>query len=172
MKKLYCIALILLLTVAIASPVMAGKPSTGVKCKVEVKSKPVALIANHLFIIYTNTTGSYYYRGGPSGDGISGYGTIVTDSRLYFPGTIDYVRRAPSVIAAESSAACVGTCFDGPFIPVESANIPYGVFAPNSNSVYPDTPSFLQYPGSETKCLGSRLGDGNFLTVIFFDFSF
>ena len=135
MKKLYCIALVLLLTVAMVTPVMAGKPSSGVKCKVEVKSKPVALIANHLFIIYTNATGSYYYRGGPSGDGISSYGTIVTDSGLYLPGTIDYVRRAPSVVAAESSAACVGTCFDTTSNRIEAARIPYGVFTPNSNSV-------------------------------------
>ena len=135
MKKLYCIALVLLLTVAMVTPVMAGKPSSGVKCKVEVKSKPVALIANHLFIVYTNATGSYYYRGGPSGDGITSYGTIVTDSGLYLPGTIDYVRRAPSVTAAESSAACVGTCFDTTSYQIDSANIPYGVFTPNSNSV-------------------------------------
>ena len=112
-----------------------ANPPLGVKCKVEVKSKPVALIANHLFIVYTNATGTYFYRGGPSGDGITSYGTIVTDSGLYLPGTIDYVRRAPSVTAAESSAACVGTCFDSTSNQIESANIPYGVFTPNSNSV-------------------------------------
>ena len=99
MKKLYCIALIFLLTAALVSPVMGGKPSGGGKCKIDVRSKPVALIANHLFIVYTNGTGSYYYRGGPSDDGVPGWGTIVTDSGLYLPGTMDYVRRAPSVTA-------------------------------------------------------------------------
>ena len=135
MKKLYCVALILLLAVAMVSPVMAGKPSSGVKCKVDVRSKPVALIADHLFIVYTNATGSYYYRGGPSEDGIASYGTIVTDSGLYLPGTIDYVRRAPSVTAAEGSAACAGGCFDSTSSRIEEGDTAYGVFTPNSNSV-------------------------------------
>jgi hypothetical protein len=135
MKKLCCIALVLLLTVAMVTPVMAGKPSSGVKCKVEVKSKPVVLIANHLFIVYTNATGSYFYRGGPSDDGSPIWGTIVTDSGQYVFGTIDYVRRAPSVTAAEGIGACAGTCFDSTSYQIEAANIPYGVFTPNSNSV-------------------------------------
>jgi hypothetical protein len=135
MKKLYCIALILLLTAALVSPVLAGKPSREGTCTVDVRSKPVALIANHLFIVYTNATGSYYYRGGPSDDGISGWGTIVTDSGLYLPGTIDYVRRAPSVTAAEGTAACAGACFDNTAERIEAGNIAYGVFTPNSNSV-------------------------------------
>ena len=135
MKKLYCIALILLLTLAMVSPVMAGKPSGGGKCKVEVRSKPVALIANHLFIVYTNTTGSYFYRGGPSDDGIPDWGTIVTDSGLYLPGTIDYVKRAPSVTAAVGVSACAGECFDSTSYRIESGNIAYGLFTPNSNSV-------------------------------------
>jgi hypothetical protein len=135
MKRLCCIALVLLLTIAMVSPVMAGKPSSGGKCKVEVRSKPVALIATHLFIVYTNSTGSYYYRGGPSDDGLPSWGTIVTDSGLYLPGTIDYVRRAPSVTAAEGALACAGTCFDGTSYRIEAAGIPYGVFTPNSNSV-------------------------------------
>jgi len=135
MKKLYCLALVLLLTVAIVSPVMAGKPTSGVKCKVEVKSKPVALIANHLFIVYTNASGSYFYRGGPSDDGSLSWGTIVTDSGLYVPGTVDYVPGAPSVTAAEGTAYCAGACFDSTSNRIEAANIPYGVFSPNSNSV-------------------------------------
>ena len=108
MKKLCCIALVLLLTVAMVTPVMAGKPSSGVKCKVEVKSKPVALIANHLFIVYTNATGSYFYRGGPSDDGISGYGTIVTDSGLYLPGTVDYVRGRHRLLLLRVRVLCRG----------------------------------------------------------------
>jgi hypothetical protein len=135
MKKLCCIALILLLTVVLVSPVLAGKPSGAVKCKVEVRSKPVALIANHLFIVYTNGTGSYYFRGGPSDDGIPDWGTIVTDSGLYLPGTIDYVKRAPSVTAATGTAACAGECFDLTAYQIEAGNIPYGLFTPNSNSV-------------------------------------
>ena len=135
MKKLYCIALILLLTVVLVSPVMAGKPSSGGKCKVDVRSKPVALIANHLFIVYTNATGSYYYRGGPSDDGTPSWGTIVTDSGRYVPGTIDYVQRAPSVTAAEGTAYCVGGCFDTNSYRIEAGNTAYGVFTPNSNSV-------------------------------------
>jgi hypothetical protein len=135
MKKLCCIALVLLLTVAMVSPVMAGKPSSGGKCKVDVRSKPVALIANHLFIVYTNATGSYYYRGGPSDDGTPSWGTIVTDSKRYLPGTVDYVQRAPSVTAAEGTAYCVGACFDITSNRIEAGNTAYGVFTPNSNSV-------------------------------------
>ena len=114
---------------------MAGKPSTGVKCKVDVRSKPVALIANHLFIVYTNATGSYYYRGGPSGDGISSWGTIMTDFGLYGPGTMDYVSGAPSVTAAEGAAYCAGACFDSTSYRIEAGNTKYGLFTPNSNSV-------------------------------------
>ncbi|MGB9176602.1 MAG: hypothetical protein WCB46_07705 [Methanoregula sp.] len=135
MKKLYWIALIFLLTVAMVSPSMAGQTSSGGSCKVDVRSKPVALIANHLFIVYTNATGSYYYRGGPSKDGTSGWGTIVTDSGRYLPGTIDYVRSAPSVTAADSAASCVGGCFDSTSSRIEAGNTAYGILTPNSNSV-------------------------------------
>lgn len=135
MRKRYCIALILLLTVSLVSPVLAGKPHVSGTCKVDVRSKPVALVGNHLFIVYTNTTGSYYYRGGPGDDGIPGWGTIVTDSGRYLPGTMDYVRRAPSVTAAGGALSCAGACFDTTAYRIEAGSIPYGLLSPNSNSV-------------------------------------
>jgi hypothetical protein len=135
MKKLFWIALILLLAGAMVSPAMAGTTSSVGTCKVDVRSKPVALIANHLFIVYTNATGSYYYRGGPSRNGIGGWGTIVTESGKYLPGTIDYVVSAPSVTAAEGTTSCAGGCFEITSGRIKAGKIAYGVFTPNSNSV-------------------------------------
>ncbi len=135
MKTVSCIAVILILLLALVSPALAGKPAAQAACKIEVKSKPVALFGNHLFIVYTNKSGSYFYRGGPGDDGVPDWGIIVTDSGKYVRGTVDYVRSAPTVTAATGAGACAGTCFDTTAARIEAAGIPYQLLTVNSNSV-------------------------------------
>jgi hypothetical protein len=74
----------------------------------------------HLFVIYTDCSGTeYYYRGGPSEDGE----TIVGESGRYTSGTVDWDPDARSVTVAEGDPALgAGDCFESELSRIEAGD--------------------------------------------------
>jgi hypothetical protein len=132
-------------------------------CTVEVRYKGIgatANIANHAFIVTTDSNSTNFFRGGPSGVGIGGgssgsgassagsntsggdqaergWGTIVTSRGAYVPGTPDWTT-SPS--AQHTVQTTHGNCdaiergFAQTTDAIEASNTPYSPFGPNSNS--------------------------------------
>jgi len=131
----------------------ARRSATGTTCRVDVRSKPVAGVAKHLFVIYSTGRRELYFRGGPSDDGggsdsnsrtgssgskqhaESSHGSIVTNHGVYKSGTVDYAPRAPSVTVLTGVAACgLDRCFAREAARINGLRIPYKILGPNSNS--------------------------------------
>lgn len=132
-------------------------------CTVEVRYKGIgatANIANHAFIVTTDSNSTNFFRGGPSGVGIGsgssgsgassassntsggdqaqrGWGNIVTSRGAYTPGTVDWTTN-PS--AQQTVQTTHGNCdaiergFAGTTDAIQASNTPYSPFGPNSNS--------------------------------------
>jgi hypothetical protein len=139
-------------------------------CTVEVRFKPVALGADHAFIVTTDADSTNYFRGGPqanntglnSPSGSSGgggaanfdprygiYGPIVTEYGAYRPGTTDWTTN-PS--GAQVVDRIPGNCdrIEGEFRrhmdDIEAAGINYMPLEQNSNSTVRETLERAGYP--------------------------
>jgi hypothetical protein len=132
-------------SLAYAPPALAGETAAGAAslgdasahrsapgtCHVDVRSKPVAGVAQHLFVIYAAGRRELYFRGGPRDDG-----SIVTNHGVYKAGTVDYDPRARSVTVRTGVAACgLDRCFAREAARINGLHIPYKILGPNSNSV-------------------------------------
>ena len=147
--------------------VARGGPSADGKkqemCTVEVRYRGIgatANIANHAFIVTTDSNSTNFFRGGPTGVGIGsgssgsgassassntsggdqaqrGWGNIVTQRGAYVPGTADWTTN-PS--AQHTVQTTPGNCdsiergFSNTADAINSSNVPYSPFGPNSNS--------------------------------------
>jgi hypothetical protein len=153
--------------VARGGPSSKGKGAEGENnhetCSVEVRYRGIgatANLANHAFIVTTDSNSTNFFRGGPSGVGIGsgssgsgassgssntsggdqaerGWGTIVTSRGAYVPGTPDWTT-SPS--AQQNVQTTHGNCdaiergFAQTTDAIEASNTPYSPFGPNSNS--------------------------------------
>lgn len=124
----------------------APSPGTGPSCRIDVRATHIGGILSgapiwHLFIVYTDSTGTeFYYRGGPggscSGVDAGSYGTIITDNGPYVAGTVDWDPSAPSVTVMSGPAACGNdTCFASELRRIDGTCRPYAPTGPNSNTV-------------------------------------
>jgi len=108
--------------------------------KIDVRAVPITDYINvriyHLFIIYTDENGiNYLFRAGPSGP-FPHYGTIQGYNAVYANGGPDWDLDAPSVTVMKGSAASgKNNCFVSQLSRITTANIPYHLFGPNSNTV-------------------------------------
>jgi hypothetical protein len=141
----------------------SANEKTNETCTVEVRYRGIgatANIANHAFIVTTDSNSTNFFRGGPSGVGIGsgssgsgassassntsggdqaqrGWGTIVTGRGAYTPGTIDWTTN-PS--ARQTVQTTPGSCdaierdFARTADAIQASNTPYSPFGPNSNS--------------------------------------
>jgi hypothetical protein len=144
------IAVILVALSGITASTASAAPQA---CQIDVRSKPAAPGAKHLFIIYYNYHHEpYYFRGGPKNDvgpsgtifgssasssgGAGPYGAIVVLSGPYTPETKDYVIGAPSVTVLKGPAACPKyACFVREQARINHTGFPYRLATQNSNSV-------------------------------------
>ncbi|MCS6303123.1 MAG: DUF4157 domain-containing protein [Nitrospira sp.] len=124
----------------------APSPGTGSSCKIDVRATHIGGILSgapiwHLFIVYTDSTGTeFYYRGGPGGScpGVDAgsYGTIITNNGPYVSGTVDWDPSAPSVTVMRGPAACgKDSCFASELRRIDGTCTPYAPTGPNSNTV-------------------------------------
>ena len=121
-------------------------PAPGASCKIDVRATHIGGILSglpiwHLFIVYTDGTGTeYFYRGGPGGScpgvGAGGYGTIISTSGAYTAGTVDWSPGAPSSTVMSGSGACgKDACFASELSRIDGTCTPYAPTGPNSNTV-------------------------------------
>lgn len=124
----------------------APVPGSGASCKIDVRATHIGGILRgapiwHLFIVYTDSTGTeFYYRGGPGGTcpGVDGgsYGIIITNDGPYVPGTVDWGPAAPSVTVMSGASACgKDSCFTSELRRIDGTCTPYSPTGPNSNTV-------------------------------------
>lgn len=115
-------------------------------CKVDVRATHIGgalgkLPIWHLFLVYTDTTGTeYFYRGGPGGScpgvALGGYGTIQSTAGLYDSTSIDWSPGAPSITTLAGPAACgKNSCFAAELTRIDGTCTPYSPTGPNSNTV-------------------------------------
>jgi hypothetical protein len=164
---------------AAANAVARGEASTSAAgkaevCTVEVRYKPVALGADHAFIVTTDSDSVRYFRGGPqsnntglnspnSGSSSDGgdankpafdpkfgiYGPIVTEYGNYEPKTVDWTTK-PS--GAQVVDRILGNCdrIEGQFSKhmddIEAARTNYMPLNQNSNSTVRETLERAGYP--------------------------
>ncbi|MEX2512668.1 MAG: DUF4157 domain-containing protein [Cyclobacteriaceae bacterium] len=90
----------------------------------------------HLFILYTDSTGSQYYlRGGPGGSE-TGYGNIITACAPYLEGEIEYDSSNVLEEVYQGLDACDKlNHMRNKLNEIEGWNVPYVPAGPNSNSV-------------------------------------
>ena len=90
----------------------------------------------HLFVLYTDSTGSqFYFRGGPGGSE-SGYGNIITACAPYVEGEIEYNPRNLLEEVYQGVDACSKlNVIQNKLNEIEGWNVPYVPAGPNSNSV-------------------------------------
>jgi hypothetical protein len=140
-------------------------------CTVEVRFKPVALGADHAFIVTTDSNSVNYFRGGPqanntglnspsgsSGGGQNGaefdsrfgiYGPIVTEYGAYTQGTVDWTTDPSGQQVVDRIA---GNCdrieseFARHMDDIEAAQINYMPLEQNSNSTVRETLERAGYP--------------------------
>ena len=89
----------------------------------------------HLFVIYTDCSGTeYFYRGGPGGPGgDSEDGTIEGTSGEYTSETVDWDPDALSVTVAEGDPVLgAGDCFQSELSRIENTRTPYQSTGPNT----------------------------------------
>ena len=114
-------------------------------CHIDVRAKPVPVFgvlgAKHLFIIYTDATGTpYVYRGGPTGRGDDApgvFGYIQTYHDLWTAANnVDWYQNGEVVTIDSGPRACgVNMCLADTLTRIQNAQIPYKLFGPNSNTV-------------------------------------
>lgn len=149
-------------------------PSTGMgsACKVDVRATHIGGILSglpiwHLFIVYTDSTGTeFYYRGGPGGScsGVStgGYGTIIGTHGRYVAGTVDWDPSAPSVTVLSGTSACgKDSCFASELSRIDGTCTPYAPTGPNSNTVASTLLSNCSVPRSKPVTIAPGWGDPN-----------
>lgn len=137
-------------------------------CTVEVRFKPVALGADHAFIVTTDSNSVNYFRGGPqanntglnspsgSGGGTAEfdsrfgiYGPIVTEYGAYRPGTVDWTTEPSGTQVVDRLA---GNCdrieaqFERHMDDIEAAQINYMPLNQNSNSTVREALERAGYP--------------------------
>lgn len=90
----------------------------------------------HLFVLYTDSTGSqFYFRGGPGGSE-SGYGNIITSCAPYVEGEIEYNPRNLLEEVYQGTDACDKVnVMQNKLNEIEGWNVPYVPAGPNSNSI-------------------------------------
>lgn len=147
-------------------------PGTGAACKVDVRATHIGGILGslpiwHLFIVYTDSTGTeFYYRGGPGGSctGVNAgtYGTIQGSHGRYVPGTVDWDPGAPSVTVLSGPTACgKGSCFASELSRIDGTCTPYAPTGPNSNTVASTLLSNCSVPRSKPVFIAPGWGDPN-----------
>lgn len=115
-------------------------------CKIDVRATHIGGILSgapiwHLFIVYTDDTGTeHFFRGGPggrcSGVAAGSHGTIISTSGRYVAGTIDWDPGAPSVTVLSGAGACgKDVCFASELSRIDGRCVPYQPTGPNSNTV-------------------------------------
>ncbi|MEL6877132.1 MAG: hypothetical protein AAGL68_03430 [Pseudomonadota bacterium] len=153
----------------------AGQPAHAAAahetCTVEVRYTPVALGANHAFIVTTDADSQTYFRGGPaanneglnsssgssSGDAVSQdfdpefgiYGPIVTEYGDYRPGTVDWTTDPSGQQTVDEFAGnCdeVDASLAGTMDAIEDARINYMPLHQNSNSTVREGLERAGYP--------------------------
>jgi len=145
-------------------------PTPGGSCKVDVRATHIGgflgkLPIWHLFVVYTDGTGTeYYFRGGPGGScpGVvaGAHGTIISDSGLYVAGTVDWDPSAPSFTVLTGSAACgQDACFAAELTRIDSRCVPYEPTGPNSNTVAKTMLSNCSVPLSKPVAIAPGWGD-------------
>ena len=150
----------------------APSTGTGAACKVDVRATHIGGILSglpiwHLFIVYTDSTGTeFYYRGGPGGSctGVStgGYGTIIGTHGRYVAGTVDWDPSAPSVTVLSGSGACgKDSCFASELSRIDGTCTPYAPTGPNSNTVVSTLLSNCSVPRSKPVAIAPGWGDPN-----------
>lgn len=148
-----------------------GEATPPEQCTVEVRYTPVALGANHAFIVTTDADSQTYYRGGPwsNGNGLNSsrssqgegaappppggpygiYGPIVTERGAYRPGTIDWTT-APSgqqtVDRFAGNCDAVDARLAAAVDDIEAARINYMPLGQNSNSTVREALERAGYP--------------------------
>lgn len=117
-------------------------------CKVEVRYKVVFTITdsdgntitttNHAYIVTTDPTGmKKYFRGGPSGIGLFGWGHINAQYGDYTPNTKDWDPGSPpsdTVLDDGKPCTCENAALQKAANDINNSTIPYSPFSPNSNS--------------------------------------
>ncbi len=147
-------------------------PGTGAACKVDVRATHIGgILGNlpiwHLFIVYTDSTGTeYYYRGGPGGScsGVNAgtYGTIQGSHGRYVAGTVDWDPGAPSVTVLSGPTACgKGSCFASELSRIDGTCTPYAPTGPNSNTVASTLLSNCSVPRNKPVFIAPGWGDPN-----------
>ena len=118
-------------------------PATTGTAKVDVRATHIGGILSsfpiwHLFIIYTDSSGTeYYYRGGPGGPGGDPqYGSIKGNFGPYTAGPVDWDPGAPSItVLSGSTANGKYTCFESELVRIDGLGVAYRPLGPNSNTV-------------------------------------
>lgn len=162
---------------AVSNDLIAGRRTApadeagGHQCTVEVRYTPVALGANHAFIVTTDADSQRYYRGGPaaneggsnspsSGSSGSGnnadfdprfgvYGPIVTEYGDYRPGTIDWTTEPSgqqTVDVFRGNCDAVDHDLARAMDDIEAAQINYMPLHQNSNSTVREGLERAGYP--------------------------
>ena len=148
----------------------AVDPEAAHTCTVEVRFTPVALGANHAFIVTTDADSQNYFRGGPAanGGGINSpsdsgsgsaapefdpnrgiYGNIVTEYGAYTEGTVDWTTEPTGQQTVDHFAGncdAVEASFAGTMDAIEAAEINYMPLGQNSNSVVREGLERAGYP--------------------------
>ncbi len=151
----------------VATDSLVRQPAAAAEtCTIEVRYKPVALGADHAFIVTTDANSTNYYRGGPqanntglnspSGSGTAQfdarfgiYGPIVTEYGAYRPGTVDWTTTPSGTQVVDR---LVGSCdrieaqFERHMDDIEAARINYMPLNQNSNSTVREALERAGYP--------------------------
>jgi hypothetical protein len=121
----------------------AGAAGTGwVACKVEVGATHIggeleSFPVWHLLVIYTNTSGEYYYRGGPGNPCVptKPYKGIQGAFGLYVDRTVDYPAVHRTTAAQGPDVCGKDRCLETELRRIHHSCTPYQPFGPNSNTV-------------------------------------
>jgi hypothetical protein len=125
---------------AAPAPAPSGTPDPA-RCRVDVRATHIGGFLSgapvwHLYIVHTDDVGNQTgWRGGPSGGGSGGFGSIIGTTGAYAPGFVDWDPAAPSVTVGSGAGVCGSTtCFDTELRRIDATATPYDPTGPNSNT--------------------------------------